>query len=103
MSRKDARAYLRSTLRSLVPDRVIDDLWDRVVAPLYDLGRVSDTVGHPDTASEDTVGHPDTASEDTRTPLDVLQTYGWLSACDRCPLGGVCDRCYQRVKEGVVP
>ncbi len=36
MDRKTAHQYLARTLRSLVPDHVVDDLWDRVVSPLYD-------------------------------------------------------------------
>ena len=57
-TRSEARRYLNETLRSLVPDGVIDDVWDNVVAPMYDGVRTVRTSGS-DTAGQrpDSSGH----------------------------------------------
>lgn len=78
MDRKSAHAYLSKTLRSLVPDRVIDDLWDRLVSPLYDR---PDKTGQPDSPSGQTAPCPGRRPDDVRT---VLGASGHYHSCVRC-------------------
>lgn len=63
MNRKEASTYLRSTLRTLVPSQVIDDVWDRVVAPLYDAQTVSGRADNSVRTQLDTSGHVVRCSE----------------------------------------
>lgn len=69
-TRQEALNYLGATLRSLVPDQVIYDLWDSLLAPLYD--------GHgPDSVRTAT----DTPDKPVRTELDKS---GHVFMCGRC-------------------
>lgn len=86
MGRKEAASFLQSTLKSLVPGHVIDRVWDRVVAPLYDVRTCPD--------NQDKVsGQPDNS---VRTALD---TSGHSVRCGECfPGHAPCASCQQRAQ-----